>query len=140
MENINKYDGWREENFFYTTGWSDPMTAIAQTVNSQIEIASDSLFKAYYYTVAVRQGVAGAEVLVVNWAGDIQINDSSIGKNFFNTPGPINGIQGDGQFPYNLAPPRIFASQSTLVISFTSNVATRTEVNLMIHGAKLFAN
>ena len=94
MNQVINYDGWREENFFYSTGWSDPMTAIAQTVNSQIEIASDSVFKAYYFTLAVRQGAAGSELLVVNWAGDVQINDSSIGKNFFNVPTPVSAIQG----------------------------------------------
>ena len=138
MNQVINYDGWREENFFYSTGWSDPMTAIAQTVNSQIEIASDSVFKAYYFTLAVRQGAAGSELLVVNWAGDVQINDSSIGKNFFNVPTPVLAIQGNGELPYNVAPPRIFASQVTMVIAFTSNVATRTEAHLTIHGAKLF--
>lgn len=129
---------FREEAFYYSTGWSDPMTGVGMAVNQQINIASDANFKAYYYTVAVRQGNAGAEVLVLAFAGDVQINDTQVGKSLFNIASPVVAIAGNGQLPYNLAPPRIFASNSVLVFVTTSNVLTRTQVNYTLHGAKLF--
>lgn len=129
---------YREENFYYATGWSPQMAAVGAAVTVNINIAADSPFKAYYMTIAVRQGAAGAELLVANWAGDIQINDSQVGKNLLNIAGPVDALAGNGQFPYNLAPPRIFASNATIIVTFTSNVVTRTQCNLVLHGAKMF--
>lgn len=129
----------REENFIYSTGWSDPMAVIGAAQEMDITIASDADFKVYYLTLAVRQGAVGVEVLVGNWAGDVNLNDSAIGKNLMNVPIPADGLNGTGQWPYNFSPPRIFNSRSTIVVQFTSNVATRTECNLSLHGAKLFA-
>jgi hypothetical protein len=129
---------YREETFYYTTGWSDALTAAGQAVNQQINIASDANFKAYYYTVAVRQGAAGSEVLIANFAGDVQINDTQVGKSLFNIAAPLNAISGIGELPYNLAPPRVFASNTVIVFVTTTNVATRTQVNFTLHGAKLF--
>jgi len=128
----------REESFYYTTGWSDPLVGVGAAVNQQISIAADVPFKAYYYTVAVRQGVAGAELLVFTFAGDVQINDTQVGKSLFNIAAPIVSISGDGQLPYNLAPPRIFNSNTVIVFLTTSNVGTRTQVNYTLHGAKLY--
>lgn len=128
----------REENFFYSTGWLPAMAAAGATVAGNINIAADVAFKAYYMTVAVRQGAAGAEVLVVNWAGELQIADSAIGKTFFNVPAAVDAVIGWGRDPYILTPPRIIASNSTLVVTVTSNVVTRTQVQVVLHGAKLY--
>lgn len=129
---------YREENFFYTTGWSAAMAAAGAVVNMHINIASDANFKAYYLTASIRQGIAGAEVLVAAFAGDVQINDSQVGKNLFNIAAPIAAIAGTGQFPYNFAPPRLFASNATVIFQVISNVATRTQVAFTLHGAKLY--
>ncbi len=128
----------REENFYYTTGFSDPMAAAGAAVPSTIDIAADAPFKCYYYTVAVKQGAAGSELLVINWAGTVQINDTQIGKNLFNIDAPLDAVAGNGQFPYNLAPPRVYNANSTVLFTFTSNVATRTLVSFTMHGAKLY--
>lgn len=128
----------REENFFYSTGWLAQMTAVGQTVAGNISIAADTPFKIYYLTVHVRQGAQGTELLVLTWAGDIQIADSAVGKTFFNVPTAVDAIAGNGRDPYVLTPPRIVASNSTLVVSVTSNVVTRTQVQVVLHGAKLY--
>jgi len=128
----------REENFLYSTGWSGAIAAVGGVAAMTLSIAADAPFKAYYLTVSVRQGAAGAELLVVAFAGDIQINDSQVGKNFFNVAGPIDSIAGSGQRPYILTPPRIFAASTSILFTVTSNVATRTQVNVTMHGAKLY--
>ncbi len=128
----------REENFVYSTGWSPQLIVAGQAVEMDITISSDADFKAYYLTLQVRQGAIGTELIVANWAGDVNINDSSIGKDLMNVPIPAAALNGDGQWPYNLSPPRIFAAISTIIVGFTTNVATRTEVNLSLHGAKLY--
>lgn len=128
---------YREENFLYATGWSDPMAAAGAVVASQISIGADAPFKCYYITVHVRQGLEDCELLVANWAGDIQINDSQTGKSLFNIPAPVDCIAGNGQLPYNVAPPRIWAGNATVIFTVTSNVVTRTEVCVVLHGAKL---
>ena len=128
----------REENFIYTTGWSAAMAAAGANAQLTLSIAADAPFKAYYLTVSVRQGAAGAELLVAAWAGDVQINDAQVGKNIFNAAGPVDCLAGSGQLPYILTPPRIFAASTSIIVTFTSNVATRTQANLCLHGAKLY--
>lgn len=128
----------REENFLYASGWSAAMALAGATAQATISIASDAPFKAYYLTISVRQGAAGAELLVDTWAGDIQINDAQVGKNFFSVAGPVHAIQGSGQRPYILTPPRIFAASTSVLLTYVSNVATRTQVNVVLHGAKLY--
>lgn len=129
---------YREENFLYSTGWSPIMAAAGAVVAAQINIAADAPFKNYYITIHVRQGVEDCELLVANWAGEIQINDSQVGKNMCNIAVPVDALAGNGQLPYNLAPPRIWAGNATVLFTITSNVATRTEVCVVLHGAKLF--
>jgi len=128
----------REENFIYCTGWCDPLAAAGAAQMVNITIAADASFKAYYITIAVRQGAEDTELLVANWAGDVTLNDSAIGKELMNIPIPVDSLNGTGQLPYNLAPPRIFAARSTILVTFTTNVVTRTECSLSLHGSKLY--
>lgn len=129
----------REENFIYCTGWCDELDAAGAAAMVNITIAADASFKAYYITIAIRQGDEGAELLVANWAGVVNLNDSAIGKDLMNIPIPVDSLNGTGQLPYNLAPPRIFAARSTIIVTFTTNVVTRTQCSLSLHGSKLYA-
>lgn len=128
---------YREENFWYTTGVSDPMAAAGAVVNMQILIGADAPFKCYYITIHVGQGAEDCEVLVVNWMGSIVIIDNVLGKNLMNQAMAIDAIAGNGQDVYNLPPPRIFNVSTTLTFTVTSNIATRTVVEIVLHGAKL---
>jgi hypothetical protein len=128
-----------KENFIYTTGWSAAMAAIGAVVNPQIAIATDAPFRAFYFTVTVRQGALGTEVIVTNFAGDLQLSISQVGKTLSNAAIPIDAIAGTGREPYVFAPPRVFGANTTLIFTITSNVATRTEVNVCLHGEKLYA-
>lgn len=128
---------YREENFWYTTGFSDELAAIGAAVNMQILIGADAPFKCYYITIHVGQGVKDEEVLVLNWAGSIVITDNVLGKNLMNQAMAVDAIAGNGRDVYNLPPPRIFNISTTLTFAVTSNVATRTIVEIVLHGAKL---
>ena len=126
-----------EENFLYTTGWSDPMIAPGQAVNLVIMIGADAPFKCYYVTIHVAQGLEDCELLVQNWAGDIVWRDNVIGKDLMNMALPIDALAGNGRDVYNLAPPRIFNMATTLTFTITSNIVTRTIVSIVLHGAKM---
>ena len=128
---------YREENFFYTTGWSDPMAAAGAVANSQILIGADAPFKCYYVTVHVGQGLEDCELLVQNWFGSIVWTDNVLGKNLMNQAMAIDALAGNGRDVYNMPPPRIFNLSTTLTFVITSNVATRTIVEIVLHGAKL---
>ncbi len=128
---------YREENFWYTTGISDPMAAPGAVVNMQILVGADAPFKCYYITIHVGQGAEDCEVLVANWMGSIVIIDNVLGKNLMNQAMAIDAIAGNGQDVYNLPPPRIFNLSTTLTFTVTSNVADRTVVEIVLHGAKL---
>jgi hypothetical protein len=126
-----------EENFLYTTGWSDAMAAPGAAVNLVIMIGADAPFKCYYVTIHVAQGNEDCELLVADWAGDIVWRDNVIGKDLMNMALPIDALAGNGRDVYNLAPPRIFNMATTLTFTVTSNIATRTIVCIVLHGAKM---
>ena len=128
---------YREENFFYTTGWSDAMAAPGQAVNMQILVGADAPFKCYYVSATVRQGLLDCELIVLDWAGDLIWRDNVLGKELMNEAIPVDCIAGDGKHPYNLPPTRIFNVATTITFTATSNIATRTQVNITLHGAKL---
>ena len=137
MPDIDPNIVYLEENFLYTTGWSDPMAAPGAVANLQILIGADAPFKCYYVTIHVAQGNEDCELLVQNWAGDITWQDNVIGKTLMNMALPIDALAGNGRDVYNLAPPRIFNMATTLTFAVTSNIATRTIVSIVLHGAKM---
>lgn len=129
---------YREENFFYGTGWSAPAAAAGAAIVQTINISEDAAFKAYYATLHIAQGAVGAELIVLNFAGTIQIEDSALGKTLANVPIPCDALMANGRDVYNFAPPRYFNGNSTIIVTTIPNVATATMVCLVLHGAKLY--
>jgi len=128
---------YREENFWFTSGFSAPMAGVGATATVQILLSADAVYKAYRLTLHVEQGAAGAELIVLNWAGTVMITEAQTGHNLMNAPIPADALVGNGQNPYDLAPPRVWAGNTTLIFTFASNVATRTLCNVVLHGCKL---
>ena len=128
----------RKDNFFFTTGWSAAMAAAAATATVNILIAADAPFLCYRISGHVRQGAAGTEVTVTTFGGDVQINESQLNRNIFNLAGAMDMFVAVGAPPYDLTPPRLFAANTTVIVAFTSDVATNTYCQLILHGAKLF--
>jgi hypothetical protein len=134
---LRAIESYRKQNFYYTTGWSVAMAGVGQVANEVLLVSNDAPFLCFYTTATVRQGIAGAEVIVLDWAGDIVWHDNVIGTDLMNEAMPLEALAGNGRDPYNLPPPRVFHKATTLTFTFTSNVATRTQVNITLHGAKL---
>lgn len=128
----------RKENFFFTTGWSAAMALAGAIATANILIAADAPFLCYRISGHVKQGAAGAAVMVTTWGGDVQINESNINRNLFNLAGAMDMFVAPGAPPYDLTPPRLFAANTTVIVTFTSDVATNTYCQLILHGAKLF--
>lgn len=121
--------------FVYSTPWV-VLPAVAGSVTvSVLNILADADFQVNYMTIAVRQ----ANVLVVTWAGDVQIDDSGRGRTLFNIATAVDAFRGTGELPYPFKPPRLFRRNSSVSISFTNNVATVTDVQLSLHGNKLLS-
>jgi len=120
--------------FCYSTGWITLAAAAGAVGTATLSILADANFMARYMTIAVKQ----ANVLVTNWGGSLQINDSGVGRDLINIATAVQAFQGSGQLPYPFDPPRVFARNSGLVITFTNNVATETHVQLVLHGSKVF--
>lgn len=120
--------------FCYSTGWVAMSTTAGNSVNTKIIIDASSDFQINYMTIHVRQ----SDLLVSSFAGDLQIEDSGRGRTFFNTPVPIDGLAGTGRLPYPFNPPRVARKNSSLTITLTTNVTTATDVNIVLHGNKLF--
>jgi len=122
--------------FCYSSPWMALAAAAAAVANSTLAILADADYQANYMTVAVRQ----ANVLVANWAGDLQVDDSAAGRTLFNMATCVQAFQGSGSLPYPFNPPRLFARNSSLVITVVNNVATATDVQVVFHGNKVFAS
>jgi hypothetical protein len=131
---LNPNQKFREENYWFTTGWTAAVAAIAGTTNGQILLSGDADFKCYYISMAVRQ----AGLIVLTFAGDVQINEAQTGKNLSPIAIPVDALIGNGNLPYILPVPRVFSGNTTILFTFTSNVATSTQFNVVLHGTKLY--
>ena len=121
------------EYFNYNTGYLVLGAAIGATITAVLNISNDADYQGKYITITVLQ----AGLVVLNWGGEVQINDSGPGRLLFNQPIPVDAIRGNGELPYAFDPPRLFKRNSSIEITFTNNVATATNVALVLHGAKL---
>jgi len=120
--------------FTYTSAWMALAAAAGAVANATLSILADANFSANYMTVAVTQ----AGVLVANWAGDLLVNDSGVGRDLSNIASCTYHFQGSGQLPYPFNPPRLFARNSSLVITVVNNVAVATNVQVAFHGNKVY--
>lgn len=124
-------------SYIYSTPWSIAMAAVGAVQSPTVSLEADGDFLCEYVTVAVRQGAAGAEVLVDTFAGDIEVFLNVSGAKIFNRATPIQALNGSGQLPYWFKPARLFKGGSTLTCTITSNVVTRTQVAVAFHGSKV---
>jgi hypothetical protein len=120
--------------FVYTSGWVTVPAVVGGAVTHTMSILADADFEANYMTLAMKQ----ADVLVTNWGGDVQIDDSGRGRTLFNVPLCADAIAGRGGLPYPFNPARWFRRNSSIILTFTNNVATATYVQLAFHGNKMY--
>jgi len=120
--------------FVYTTGWFTVDNVVGATATHTLNIIADADFQAVYMTVAVRQ----VNVLVANWAGDVQVEDSARGRTLFNTALAADAIAGAGGLPYPFNPPRLFRRNSSVLVTITNNITTETDVQVAFHGNKMY--
>ena len=119
--------------FCYGSGIMAIPAVIGNSVVSLISIAADAPFEAKYLTISVTQ----VNLVVTNWGGTIQIDDSAKGRTLFNNAIGVDHIRGNGGLPYAFNPPRLFDQNSSITITVTNNVATATNVEVVLHGNKL---
>lgn len=119
---------------YYVYSHANLVLGANATVAVTIAVLADADFAAHYITGQVLQ----ANVLVANWGGTLQIDDTGVGRTFFNQAINFDAIAGDARQPYPMPIPRRVARNSTLVLTYVNNVATVTTVQLQIHGYKLY--
>lgn len=133
MEN-GKPQKWMQY-FCYTHAADIALLAvIGNAGNANILIDAGSDFIAKYMTVHVTQ----AGLVVANWGGTIQVNDTAHGRTFYSNAIPVSAVAGNGQLPYPFDPPRLCQRNTTLEITVTNNVATATNVRVVLHGNKVY--
>jgi hypothetical protein len=107
--------------------------AAAGTLTANVNIDGSADFRANYMTIGVTQ----ANLVVVNWGGTIQIDETGKGRTLFDRPQLVDMFRGIGQLPYRFEPPRLFRRNSTVVITLVNPVATATTIQVAFHGHKL---
>jgi hypothetical protein len=144
MENVQ----YAEDDFFYTTGFSDLLSiAPGTSASTTIQIEADSYFKWIKSTYRAWAGATDGSNLTKAYNARqvpnalVEITDSGSGRKLQNTPVPIDSVFGTAEFPYILPLPRIFLPRSTITFEVT-NLATAGEENLNValdlHGLKGF--
>lgn len=111
-----------------------PMLAVVGAVgNVTINIMQDAPFECVYIKGLVTQ----VGLVVVNWGGTIQIEDSGAGRTLYNNAVPFSLVCGSAQQPYVLLVPRVFPQNSSVTITVTNNVAVATVAHVVFGGYKL---
>jgi hypothetical protein len=126
--------------FMYATDWCTPMAAVGATVPQTITISADAWFQVNSLQIAVRQGDASAELIVGTWAGTVLLLNTGTGSQFSNVALAVDSLRGEGNRPHYMEPPVLLGAKSSVMVTWTSNVATRTECCLVLEGLKLLTN
>lgn len=119
--------------FVYSTGTTAAIAAIGATATATIQVAADAPFQMQQITITVLQ----ASLVVVNFGGTVNIEIQQQGRQISNVAIPIQSIIGNGTVPYELKPYRLVPANSSILVTFTSPVATSTQFNLCFHGNKV---
>lgn len=118
-----------EEFYSYTVEFADLANGMAAQNNILIE--ADSAFRVNKLSLATRTGSpAYASVL---------IRDGGSGRQLSNQPVYLGALFGTADNPFILPVPRIFAPRSTIQFQLTNLDNNPLSVQLVLHGAKVYA-
>lgn len=128
--------------FWYSHTAISTLASTAPNATALINLDADSDF----YCVALSYHASVADAALTEATNVIplvrlQITDTGSGKALMNTPVPLSAIAGDGKRPYRLVRPRVFLSNATIQLAFTSYVAagtTYSDLQLVLHGYKIY--
>lgn len=138
---VNSVPDYRGKKFIYvpfTYQANFASLAFGATIASQVVFQNDADFiimaQAYYAFAANAPTVSGRPYPNVS----VLINDSGSGKNLTSLPVPIPAWFGDGQFPFVLPAPYLWARKSVMNLTLQNNDgATAYTIGLSFHGVKL---
>lgn len=119
--------------FVYGSGNSAAMAGVGATATVTIQIAADAPFQMQQITLTVLQ----ASLVVTNWGGTVNIEIQQQGRQISNLAIPANAILLNGTVPYELKPYRLVPANSSILVTFTSPVATSTTCAICFHGNKV---
>lgn len=129
-----------KEWFLYATDWCDALSTAGGTTAQTVTISSDAVFMVNSIQIAVRQGAANQELIVLTWAGTILLLNTGTGSQFQNVAVPVDSLRGEGNRPHYLEPPVLLGAKSSVLITWTTNVTTRTQAAIVFEGLKLTIN
>lgn len=133
-------DRAHKEWFVYATDWCDALTTAGGATAQTVTISSDAWFQVNSIQIAVRQGDANTELIVLNWAGTVLLLNTGTGSQFSNVAMAVDSLRGEGNRPHYLEPPVLLGAKSSVLITWTTNVTTRTQACIAFEGLKLTLN
>lgn len=132
-----------DEDYFWYANTVTGISSVAPTATGIINLDADSDFYcvalSYYADIAGAVQTDSSRVIpLVN----LLITDTASGKALSNAPLPIGAIMGDGTRPYRFVRPRVFMSNATIQLNYTSFVAAGTtyRIQTVLHGYKVYKN
>jgi hypothetical protein len=139
IQAFNPRDGM-EDYFWYAnrvTGLSSAATTGTGIIN--IDADSDFYCVAFSYQADIGAALVTESTNIIPLV-TLQINDTGSGKSLSNIPLPLGTMAGDGKRPYRLVRPRVFLSNATIQLNWTSYVVVGTTYNItfVLHGYKVY--
>lgn len=129
------------EDYFWYANRVTGLQSTAANATGIINIDADSDF--YCVALSYQADIAGAaltEATNLIPLINLQIQDTGSGKSLSNIPIPVTSFAGDGKHPYRFVRPRVFLSNATVQLNWTSYVAAGTiyNITLVMHGYKVY--
>lgn len=132
-------------DYFWYAATVAGLQSTAPTATSIINVDADSDF--YCVALSYQAGIlTGSTVALLTEATNVipavylQITDTGSGKALMNTPLPMGSFMGDGKRPYRLVRPRVFLSNATIQLNYTSYIVAGTiyQITTVLHGYKVY--
>ncbi|MCP5101875.1 MAG: hypothetical protein GY950_00765 [bacterium] len=123
------------EWFTYVADYPIAVFIAAANVPINVPILNDSDFLLEKLSLV---SYTGAGVFLPNPDYTITFFDSASGRQYQSAAIHVHNVTGDGFWPFILPEPMLFVGGSTLVVTLNNNTGVPAEVNLALHGSKIF--
>lgn len=107
------------------------------TDNINIQADSDFVIQKMTYAANIANAIQTDSSRVLPLV-TVQITDSGSGRDMFAESVPITAVMGDGNLPFILPKPKLYASRSSIIINVSNLTASAYNLYINLIGYKVF--
>ena len=126
------------EDFYVYQASFLPLTASGTgTDNINIQADSDFVVQKMTYVATISNAIQTDSSRVLPLV-TIQVTDSGSGRDMFAEAVPVTAIMGDGNLPFILPKPKLYASRSSIIVNVSNLTSTAYNLYIAFIGYKVF--